>query len=264
MLHSSMDKVSLWVKLKKVPCSLITQEGLSYIGSTLGNPLYMDKLTESRTFVGFARICIEMDLTKPLLDHTFVKLRNGDWVQVEVEYTWKPQICSSCKIIGHTLNTCPNATKQNAQMQHASPRNVHAQTTFSGKKDTNNVGWRKRPRKIWVSKNTYDPKPFASVVIISRSSEENKIVTSKDVRNRFSILDGVNERNEEIAGNEQLEKNDVFTTVANDGSNEGNFEIVLLACEEKNGADPQQNLNQDCDNDVELVGRNLGVDPPPH
>ena len=86
LLHFAWDKVPLWVMLKNVPPSLITQRGLSYVASAIGNPLYMDKLTASRTFVGFARVCIEMDLSKPLPDHTYVKLRNGEWAEVNIEY----------------------------------------------------------------------------------------------------------------------------------------------------------------------------------
>lgn len=51
----SMDVFSIRVKLRRVPLELFINEGLSRIGSAIGNPLYMDKATEMRHRVSFAR-----------------------------------------------------------------------------------------------------------------------------------------------------------------------------------------------------------------
>ena len=130
----------------------------------------MDKLTQSRSFIGFARICIEMDLSKPLPDFTYVKLRNGQWAKIEVTYAWKPQVCTTCKIVGHNISSCPLETKPD----------VPPQRTFF--KEKNGDGWKnQKTKKIWVKKDPSlaNAMPFACVMT-------DKV---NDQNNRFSVLD---------------------------------------------------------------------------
>ena len=45
MLEFNMEKLPVWIHLGNVPLELFNQKGLSYITSTSGNPLYMDRIT---------------------------------------------------------------------------------------------------------------------------------------------------------------------------------------------------------------------------
>lgn len=43
-----MIRMPIWVPLSNVPLELFTQEGLGYIASAIGNPLYMDRVTANK------------------------------------------------------------------------------------------------------------------------------------------------------------------------------------------------------------------------
>lgn len=42
----SVLKIPTWIKLFNVPMELFTTNGLSHVGSAVGNPLYLEKATE--------------------------------------------------------------------------------------------------------------------------------------------------------------------------------------------------------------------------
>ncbi|XVE64166.1 hypothetical protein DITRI_Ditri07aG0080200 [Diplodiscus trichospermus] len=44
-LDLDLTRIPLWVHLSNIPLELFTKEGLSYIASTIGSPLYMDRIT---------------------------------------------------------------------------------------------------------------------------------------------------------------------------------------------------------------------------
>ncbi|XP_022157428.1 uncharacterized protein LOC111024128 [Momordica charantia] len=56
----SFASVPVWVKLSNIPLELWTPRGLSVIDSVLGVPLCLDKATEDRSRLSFARISVEM------------------------------------------------------------------------------------------------------------------------------------------------------------------------------------------------------------
>lgn len=49
----------MWIKLWNVPLELFSLEGIGCIASAVGRPLYLDKATEERRRVSFARVCVE-------------------------------------------------------------------------------------------------------------------------------------------------------------------------------------------------------------
>lgn len=102
----STSKIPLWVKLRKVPLELFTCEGLSQISSAIGNPLYLDRATEHRLRVDFARVCIEVDSGEELPSSIEVDIEGVGKVDIIVEYPWKPTVCAICKKFGHHDQTC--------------------------------------------------------------------------------------------------------------------------------------------------------------
>ncbi|XVF41398.1 hypothetical protein PTKIN_Ptkin01aG0277000 [Pterospermum kingtungense] len=60
LLEFNMATIPVWFKLGNVPLELFTQEGLGFIASGLGNPLYMDHITAKQQRLAFARVCVEI------------------------------------------------------------------------------------------------------------------------------------------------------------------------------------------------------------
>ncbi|XVF65878.1 hypothetical protein PTKIN_Ptkin09bG0286400 [Pterospermum kingtungense] len=109
-LDLNLQKVPIWVHLWNVPLELFSQQGLSYISSVLGVPLYMDKFTANQERLAFAKVCVLIDASKEIPAEIGVKLR-GVRVQVRVEVPWIPLKCSNCVQFGHSTKTCINQSK---------------------------------------------------------------------------------------------------------------------------------------------------------
>lgn len=107
LLKEDLRSVPLWVKLHGVPLEYWTPVGLSHIASAVGKPLHTDKLTASKKRISFARICVEVEASKELPKDLYIQCENGDWITILVEYDWKPQVCTHCKVFGHTNAQCP-------------------------------------------------------------------------------------------------------------------------------------------------------------
>ncbi|GJV01554.1 ATPase, F1/V1/A1 complex, alpha/beta subunit, partial [Tanacetum coccineum] len=102
----------LWVKLHFVPIEAWTVNGISAIASSLGKPLIMDKTTtkmcnEGRGRFGYARVLIEVQAKKEFKEKVEICYSSnqnpeGNFSKyVDVEYSWKPPVCTLCKVFGH-------------------------------------------------------------------------------------------------------------------------------------------------------------------
>ncbi|CAL5400679.1 unnamed protein product [Camellia sinensis] len=105
------SSVPLWVKLYNVPLELWTEEGLGYIASIMGTPLYLDVPIFKGSRLTFARICIEVPANKEIPKSFKINLGYGDPYEIHVEVPWKPQRCDGCKTFGHATNLCPQKPK---------------------------------------------------------------------------------------------------------------------------------------------------------
>lgn len=69
----------------------------------MGQPLYMDQMTESGRRLSYAKICVEVDSSSTLPNSFDLKYANGDMVEIRIQYPWKPLVCSDCLVFGHGL-----------------------------------------------------------------------------------------------------------------------------------------------------------------
>lgn len=81
-------KVSTWINLWDVPLELFTSEGIARIASAVGRPLYLDKATEERKTVSFARVCVEITKGTAPLKTIEVDIEGLGIISVRVEYPW--------------------------------------------------------------------------------------------------------------------------------------------------------------------------------
>ncbi|KAJ4846497.1 hypothetical protein Tsubulata_004019 [Turnera subulata] len=105
----SASVIPVWVQLKHVPFELMTNEGLSYLASTIGKPIHMNQDCSKLFSSDRVTICIDVDYSKPLLDELAVAL-DGCTRTIKISYSWKPICCDMCHKWGHHHLACP--TKQ--------------------------------------------------------------------------------------------------------------------------------------------------------
>ena len=89
-LEFNMEKLPIWVQLGNVPLELFTQDGLSYIASAIGNPLYMDKFMSGQSRLSFAKVCVEIEAAFDIPRYIDVQMCDDSYVSVSVEVPWFP------------------------------------------------------------------------------------------------------------------------------------------------------------------------------
>ncbi|XP_019242636.1 PREDICTED: uncharacterized protein LOC109222774 [Nicotiana attenuata] len=117
-LHDEVLKtIPLWVKLPNLPVNWWSMTTLSKIGSALGNPIYADECTTGAVRISYARLLVEMDVTKPLPRQVKLQDPKGKEMMQEVEYDWEPKYCSKCLKIGHDCSENRKPIQQQRNIQ---------------------------------------------------------------------------------------------------------------------------------------------------
>lgn len=70
-----LKEVPLWIRLPKLLLSCWSADSLSRIGSVVGTPVCADECTTQQTRISYARLLVEVDVTKPLIYKVQVKTR---------------------------------------------------------------------------------------------------------------------------------------------------------------------------------------------
>ena len=63
---ASVSSIAVWVRLNELPIEYYNVEALQIIGNAIGKVLRVDTFTASETRGRFARICVQVDVEKPL------------------------------------------------------------------------------------------------------------------------------------------------------------------------------------------------------
>jgi hypothetical protein len=78
---------------------------LCEIAGAIGTPLVIDNTTKNRVFGHYARLLVDMDLSRNIFHEIMVE-KEGYAFPAEVVYEWLPEFCTHCKSIGHSVITC--------------------------------------------------------------------------------------------------------------------------------------------------------------
>jgi len=103
----------VWLKIYGLSQEYWRKKILFAIAISVGTPICVDAMTSKpaieRTFGHFARVLVDIDLTKELKYEVLVE-RKGYAFFVEFAYENLPEFCDYCKIVGHSVHNC---TKRN-------------------------------------------------------------------------------------------------------------------------------------------------------
>ncbi|KZV16468.1 hypothetical protein F511_32757 [Dorcoceras hygrometricum] len=97
--------VPVWVRFPDLPIPMFERNRLFSIANIVGKPLKMDELTSKAERLTMARVCIEVDLLKPLPDKIFLIFGNTPLEQ-RVVYENIPKYCTDCLHVGHEVVEC--------------------------------------------------------------------------------------------------------------------------------------------------------------
>ncbi|KAK9291923.1 hypothetical protein L1049_019875 [Liquidambar formosana] len=99
---ATIMSTTVWVRLPELPIEYYYDDVLYAIGKSIEVPLKVDYNTSLATRGRFARICVELDLQKPLVSRYWL-----DGIRFRVKYEGLPVICFTCGCVGHQSTDCP-------------------------------------------------------------------------------------------------------------------------------------------------------------
>lgn len=104
------EKLLVWIRFPTLPIEYYDREFLMRVGEKVGTPIRVDHATGQAERGKFARMCVEVDIKKPLL----AKFRLRRTVR-KIEYEGLHLVCFQCGVYGHRQEACPAKTKATEQ-----------------------------------------------------------------------------------------------------------------------------------------------------
>ncbi|KAI9083401.1 hypothetical protein K1719_034615 [Acacia pycnantha] len=98
---SKIESVVAWVRLPDLPAPLFDKKFLLNLGNAIGKAIRLDIHTAQRARGKFARMCVELDLTRPLIPEF-----NVDGKVLSVVYESLGLLCTKCGWVGHRKDGC--------------------------------------------------------------------------------------------------------------------------------------------------------------
>ncbi|XP_061343758.1 uncharacterized protein LOC133289776 [Gastrolobium bilobum] len=102
--HANIHKVAAWIRL--IPLEFFEFQYLNFFGNLLGTVLKVDRTTSTGDKGRFARVCLDLDLSKPLIGE--YKLEGK---MKKIEYEGLYLICLHCGRYGHNIEGCTELVK---------------------------------------------------------------------------------------------------------------------------------------------------------
>ncbi|CAN1162592.1 hypothetical protein LINPERHAP2_LOCUS24586 [Linum perenne] len=96
-----LKTILTWVRLPKLPIHFFNKLVVSRIGDCIGRTVRLDLATAEGARARYARVCVEVDISKPLLGKYMIEDRT-----FLVEYESLQNICTSCGFYGHKVDGC--------------------------------------------------------------------------------------------------------------------------------------------------------------
>ena len=134
--EAKLSSVAVWVRLPKLPIEFYEALILKEIGSVIGPVLRIDSFTTSETRGGYVRLCVQINLDKPLI----TSIRIGRLVQW-VMYEGVSLLCFSFRRLGHKKESCCYQVKQVTTEKEVQPGPRTDKTREEIQSDANYGPW---------------------------------------------------------------------------------------------------------------------------
>ena len=116
-----ITKTPVWIRLPNLPVHLWHVRVYKAIGNTLGSFLMGDYWRENKGLYTYARICVELDLSKGLPDQINLKINDFVWTQT-LDYENTAFRCQHCHQTGHLQNSCPALPAKQKKVHNSKPK----------------------------------------------------------------------------------------------------------------------------------------------
>ncbi|XP_028077798.1 mucin-2-like [Camellia sinensis] len=200
---ASLSTTIVWARHHSLPIEYYDHFILRKIGNTLGKLHKMDIHTVNGDRGRFARLCIQIDLAKPLIAKITVRSS-----LVKVAYEGLSSVCFHCGLIGHRVGECQNTANKNTTVENQAntppadgepfgPWMLVQKRPKSSKKPDPASHSNVQPRKVWVKKTEIQilapngqPQPLTSLTPSSATLivDSDPTVLGVSLSNPFACL----------------------------------------------------------------------------
>ena len=111
---ANVSSIAVWIRLNELPIEYYNAEALQHIGRAIGNVLRVDTFTATEARGRFARLCMQIDVEKPLVTAVMIGK-----LEQEVSYEGIQKLCFECGRMGHRKETCPYIIRQDLSTKKA-------------------------------------------------------------------------------------------------------------------------------------------------
>jgi len=109
---ATIERSDQWIKITRLPLELWEEDFLKQLLHDVGHYLKVDDITLNRSKGKFARVCLNIDITKPLRGSLFIPIPNQSRpLEVPISYEGLHEVCALCGSDAHDLEACPDTPK---------------------------------------------------------------------------------------------------------------------------------------------------------
>ena len=108
--EESFGRMMVWIKFSGLNMMYFEESVIRTVAAAVGKPVKVDLVTKSMDRGRFARVCVEVDLSKPVIDEVWIY---DHWHKVEFECLHL--ICSDCRCFGHVTRNCSKSNAMTAE-----------------------------------------------------------------------------------------------------------------------------------------------------
>ena len=257
----------VWVRFYELGTEYYYPRLLWNLARCLGTPLKIDQRTLDGSFTHFARILVEIDLSKDLETHVQIDHGEGLCVYSSVGYERIPEFCKNCNMVGHAMVQCRKNKSWNAQ----------GLTNQDSKEALNADGQRRRNQSTTSKGNqVFRPKHIEKDVLYPQSAKDiqdlgdlaEKRKNTTCVMNQDPILNGKSLKSTGIVIQEPIleethAETDYLKDVNGQMSKKGKEKILWADYEDQEEEEldehieMEENINKASTSGVKLAAGNL-------
>ncbi|XP_059635370.1 uncharacterized protein LOC132277536 [Cornus florida] len=100
------DSLPVWIRVHDLPVHCRNSKSLSKVCSLFSKPIYMDDPSLHQDKGQFIRVMVEVDVKQEFPKKLVIDVHGEDCI-INIEYEWKPAMCSLCKRVDHVADRCP-------------------------------------------------------------------------------------------------------------------------------------------------------------
>ncbi|XP_075663106.1 uncharacterized protein LOC142632618 [Castanea sativa] len=107
LVSANVSSIAVWIRLYELPIEYYNVDALQHIGKAIGNVLRVDTFTTMETRGRFARLCVQIDVEKPLVTAIMIGR-----LEQTLSYEGIQKLCFKCGRMGHSKESCPYTIRQ--------------------------------------------------------------------------------------------------------------------------------------------------------